>query len=137
MSVPHKANWHFSTLKRQHKLFVTITNKHSCRSRQNSGDAKNFCPNFPKLPRKVFVRLLSTNFLPQRLWRRFLVWPSNKGFHLCFLQTLCAIFWNQTILGVIFTRSFRDFAQIFRDFAVFFNKSKLLGGRLHTLLSAS
>jgi len=38
-----------------------------------------------------------------------------------FLQTLGAIFWSQTTLGAIFTRIFRDFAQIFR-------KSKLLGG---------
>jgi len=28
--------------------------------------AKDFCPNFPKLSRKVFMRLLPTNFLPQR-----------------------------------------------------------------------
>jgi len=41
-----------------------------------------------------------------------------------FLQTLGAIFWSEATLDVIFTRIFRDFTQIF-------NKSKLLGVRLH------
>ena len=37
-----------------------------------------------------------------------------------FLQTLGAVFQSQAMLGVIFTRMFRDVAQIF-------SKSKLLG----------
>ena len=48
---------------------------HRCRSRQFLGGAKDFCPNFPKLTRKLFVRLLPTNFLPQRAWKPFVdVW---------------------------------------------------------------
>jgi len=44
-------------------------------------DCKNyFCPNFPKLARKVVVRLLPTNFLPQRSGRPVLVWPQGPSF---------------------------------------------------------
>jgi len=44
---------------------------HRCRSRQMFGGAKDSWPNFPKLARKVFVRLFPTNFLPQGSWRSF------------------------------------------------------------------
>jgi len=64
-----------------------------------------------------------------------------------FLQRLSAILSNQTMLGAISSRIFKNFAQIFRDFAQIFrdfaqiskasaqisDKSKLLRVRLHTL----
>jgi len=46
--------------------------------------------------RKVVVRLLPKNFLPQRLLRSFFGVTSKKT---VFLQTLGAIFWSQTTLG--------------------------------------
>ena len=39
--------------------------KRRCRSREIFGGAKDYCPNFPKLAQKFFVRLLLTNFLPE------------------------------------------------------------------------
>jgi len=56
--------------------------KHRCRSKQIFGSAKDFCSNFSKLARKVFVLLFPKHFLPQRLLRPFVVWPPKKGFHL-------------------------------------------------------
>ena len=41
---------------------------------------EGFCPNFPKLPRKVSVQLLPTNILPQRSLTPFLVWLPKKVF---------------------------------------------------------
>jgi len=46
---------------------------HRCRSKQIFGDAKDFSPNFSKLPEKVLVQLLSTNFLPERDMKTFFV----------------------------------------------------------------
>jgi len=39
--------------------------EHRCSSKQIFGGAKDFCPNFPKLARKVFVRLMPANFIPK------------------------------------------------------------------------
>jgi len=50
----------------------------------------------------------------------------KKGLNCVFLQTLDGIFWSQAALGTMF-------AWIFKDFAKIFNKSKLLGVRLHLL----
>jgi len=55
--------------------------EHRCKSRQIFDGTKNFCPNFPKLAQKVFVRLLPTNFLPQKLWRPFFGLTSKKELH--------------------------------------------------------
>ena len=52
--------------------------KPGCRHTIGVGASKflgDFCLNFPKLPRKVVLRLLPSKFLPQRSWRSFLVWP--------------------------------------------------------------
>jgi len=74
---------------------------------------EGFSPDFPKLARKVFVQLLSLNFLPQRSWRPLVGVTSKKRSFCVFMQTLGAIFCGQTRLGDIFTRIFRAFAQIF------------------------
>jgi len=81
---------------------------HRCRSRQILGGAKNFCPNFPKLARKVFVRLCLQIFSHkdhEDLFR----YELQKKFSCVFQQTLGAIF-----------------AQIF-------DKSKLFGVCFHSL----
>ena len=54
--------------------------------------------------RKVVVRLLPKNFLPQRLLRSFFGVTSKKRFSFVFLQTLGAIFWSQTTLGAFLSR---------------------------------
>jgi len=121
----------------------------------NFWGCEGFCPKFPKLARKVYVRLLPTNFLPQKSFLGMASKKRKKVFMCCFcvfLQTLGAMFSNQTTLGAIcarlfrdcaqifrdFSRIFKDFAQIFKDFAwIFrdfshiFDKSKVLGVRLH------
>jgi len=61
---------------------------HRCRSRQIFGGAKDFCQNLPKLARKVFVRLLPTNFLPQGLRRTFVAWRPKNGFVVIFCKRL-------------------------------------------------
>jgi len=49
----------------------------------------------PNLPEKFFVRLLPTNFLPQRSWRPFLVRPPKKGFHVFFCKR-----WSPFLHGI-------------------------------------
>jgi len=51
---------------------------HRCRSKQIFGGAKDFCPNFPKLARKVILWLLPTNVLSQRSWSHFFCVTSKK-----------------------------------------------------------
>jgi len=105
-------------------------------------------PNFPKLPN--FPKKLLCDFcvqiFPTTIMKTILVW-SPKKVCICFAADVDAIFWSQTTLGAIFARIFRDialifrdfawifrnFVQIFRDFARTFDKSKLLGVRLHPL----
>jgi len=103
------------------------------------GGAKDFFPHFLKLARKVFVRLLAANFLPQRSWRSFLDVTSKKEAFVCFSANVGRHLLSQATLGAIFARRFMDFAQIFRDFAQIFrnfsrifDKSKLVEVRLHT-----
>jgi len=100
----------------------------------NIWGCKGFLPKFTKLARKIFgqhfIRIL----------------PNEDLFWLD-LQTLGAIFSNQTKLGAIFAHIFRDFlkvfkdfaqiftvcARIFRDFVRIFTKSELSEVRLHPL----
>jgi len=100
---------------------------HRCRSRRIFGGAKDFCPNSPKLVRKLSKK---SDF-------------QKKALHVI----LGAILLNQTMLGAIFDHIFREFAQIFRDFvkifrdfarilkdfARIFTKSNFLRVRLHPL----
>jgi len=93
------------------------------------GGAKDFCPNFPKLAQKCCLPTFADRF--------FVGVTSRKWSSLVFLQTLGAIFAlifrNFAYIFKGFVRIFRDFAQNFKDFAQIFNKSKLLGVRLHPL----
>jgi len=91
---------------------------HRCRSKQIIGGAKNFWSHFPKLSRKVFVQLLSSNFLSQRSWRPFVGVTSKKVF-VCFSANLERCFSRQT-LGATFARILRDFAQILQYFSWIF-----------------
>jgi len=50
---------------------------------------------------------------------------------MCFTANVGVSFKNQTMLGAIFVRIFRNFAQIFRHFALIADKPKRLGLRLH------
>ena len=70
---------------------------------------KDFCLNYTKLARKAFVRLLPTNFLPQRKGRPVFGVTSKKD-HCVFLQ----------MFGAIFARIVKDLTQIFRGFAQIF-----------------
>jgi len=91
---------------------------HRSWSRQMFGDAKNFCPNFPKLARKNIL----LDFCLQNLSHK-----DHRGFFQCdFQKQSLPVLFLQT-LGTIFTRIFWDFARIF-------NKSKPLLVRLHPRL---
>jgi len=68
---------------------------------------EGFLPEFSRTRTKSFVRLLPTNFLPQKSWRPFFGIASKNQTSLCvFLQNLEAYS----------SRIFRNFAQIFRNF---------------------
>jgi len=73
---------------------------HRWRSKRSFGSAKDFCPNFHNLHKKLSCNIAY----------RFLVWLSKKCSSLVFVKTLGAILWSQTTLGAIFVRIFRDFA---------------------------
>ena len=73
-----------------------------CRSKQIFCGAKNFCPNFPKLSRKVVLWILPKNFLSQRL-RPFLVWPPER-YSFVLLQMLGDIFEVKQRRGPFFPR---------------------------------
>ena len=101
------------------------------------GGVKDFCPNFPKLARKIFGPLFMLIFSQDdrfcdNLQRWLFMWFS----------TGCVpLFSNQIKLSAIFACIFREFAQnftdvakvftdftsLFRDFDRIFTKSKLLG----------
>jgi len=98
---------------------------HRFRSRQIFGAAKDFCPNFSKLPRNVFCATFVYKFFSTKIIQTFFGVTSKKVF-MCFLQILGTIFWSQAMLGAIFTQIFSDVAQIF-------SKSQLLGMCLHPL----
>ena len=111
------------------KFFNICPIRHRCRSRPMFGRAKDLYPNFPKHARKVFVRVLLTNFIPQRSWKPFLLWPPKKDLRVFFCK-LWVPFLEMKQRWVPF---FQDFAQIFRYLSRIFDKSKLLGVRLHLL----
>jgi len=72
---------------------------------------RSFARNFPNLP-ETFWATLPINFSLKGHEVHF--WDDLQKRSSCvFLQTLGTILWNQTRLGAIFVRIFRDFAQIF------------------------
>ena len=67
-----------------------LTNNHWCRSRQIFRGAKDFCPYFPKLHRKIFWSLFLQIFFSLR---HFFGTTSKKDFHVI-LRTLGASFFQ-------------------------------------------
>ena len=88
---------------------------------------EEFFPEFPQTSRKVFVLLFS---LKKKIIKTFIEMTSKEKVLMWFCKRWEPFFTNQTRLGAIFARIFRDFVQLF-------NKSKLLGVRLHPLHPAS
>jgi len=110
---------------------------HRCRSRQIFGGAKDFCPNFLKLARKIIFLCMKTAFRMTSKKKRLRV---ILGAIFSNESTLGAISFKSHTLGAIFARNCREFAKVFTDFARIFRdfnrvstKSKLLGVRLHHL----
>jgi len=83
---------------------------------------KDFCPNFPKLARKVVGLSLETFSINIKDYEDRFWYDLRKRSSCVFLEMLGAIFLNQTRLAAIF-------AQIFSNFNRIFHKSKLLGVR--------
>ena len=88
---------------------------------------EEFFPEFPQTSRKVFVLLFS---LKKKIIKTFIEMTSKEKVLMWFCKRWEPFFTNQTRLGAIFARIFRDFVQLF-------NKSKLLGVRLHPLHPSS
>jgi len=88
---------------------------HRFRSRHIFGVTKEFCPNFPKLPQKVFCATFSYKLSPQRSLRPFLVWPPQKVF-MCFSANLGRRFLKSSNVGHYFYADYQecclDFQQI-------------------------
>jgi len=88
---------------------------HRFRTRQIFGVAKDFCPNFPKLTRKVFCATFACIFSPQSSTRAFLVRPPIKVF-MCFSANLGRRFLKTSNIGHYFYPDFqgccKDFQQI-------------------------
>jgi len=92
---------------------------------------RRFLPEFPQTCPKSFL----CDFCLQTFSHKdhkdvFSVWPPKEVF-MCFFAKVGRHFLKSS---TIFAQIFRDFAQNFRDFARIFNKSKLVGVRLHTRL---
>jgi len=100
------------------KLQSSSTVQHRFRSKHIFGGAKNFGPNFTKLAQKVVVRLLPTNFLPQKSWRPFFGVTSKKGLPLFFYKRW-ALFLKSNNVGRNFFPDFQRFPQIVRDLVGF------------------
>jgi len=87
---------------------------------------RRILPEFLYTSPKSFCATFSYKFSPTKIIKTVFWCNLQKRFSCVFLQTLGAIFWSQARLGAIFTRMFRDNAQVF-------SKSNLLGVRLHRL----
>jgi len=89
----------------------------------------------PNLPVKFFVRLLPTNFRPQRSWRHFFDVTSENCPQMFFCKDWGPVFevkqsWAPFLPGcsqifMHWAQNFRDFAHIFQDFAQIFDKPYL------------
>jgi len=80
------------------------------------GGAKEFCPDVPKLARKI------------------LDLQKNKKL---FMSIRVPLLSNQSMLVAIFAPIFKEFWKVLRDFARIFTKSKLLEVRFHPCTPAS
>jgi len=95
--------------------------RYRCRRRKGFGSAKDFCRNFPNLPEKPLLRILPTNFFPQRPRRRFLC-DIQKNVLLCFYENVGRHFLRSNNIGRHFCPNFQEFCQIFRDFTQIFRR---------------
>jgi len=108
--------------------------QHRCRNRQMFRGSKNFYPNFSKLARYVFVRLLTTNFLPQRSWRPYFGVTSIKRSSCVFLQMLDTIFEIKQCWAPFLPGYFGFCPDCAWIFVRIFDKSKLWRVRLQSCL---
>ena len=118
----------FSTLTRNRCAWM-----HRCRSSQIFGDAKDFCPNFPKLARKVRATFLRI-FPPTKIMNTSFGITSKKCFHVM-LHTLGAIHFYPYFQVVcpdcqVFCEHLHRFCQNFQEFCPDFREIKTFGGVL-------
>jgi len=88
-------------------MFISFK-RHRCRRRQILGDATEFCPNFPKLARNVYVRFI----LPTKE-RPFFGVTSKIRSSSVFLQML-APFLRSNKVGRHFVSDFQEFCPNFQ-----------------------
>jgi len=102
---------------------ISLCRSHRCRSRQIFVDAKDFCPNFPKLVRKNFGPLFVQMFSHEDCcWDDVQIKSScNFGCH------FTRIFIEFAMVFTSCARMSADFPQIFSDFAQIFTTSKFWG----------
>ena len=91
---------------------------HRFRSRHIFRVAKDFFPNFPKLPRKLFCATFSYKLSPQRSLRLFLVWPPKKVF-MCFYANLGRRFLKSSNVGHHFYADYQGCCQNFQQIKTF------------------
>jgi len=91
---------------------------HRFRSRNIFGVVKDFCPNFSKLPRKVFCATFSYKLSPQRSLRPFLVRPPKQVF-MCFSANLGHRFLKSSNVGHHFHTDYQGCCQDFQQIKTF------------------
>ena len=96
---------------------------HRCMSKQIFGGAKDFCPNVPNLPENILIQSLCEYFLTKTAFqmtskKKVFMWFWAPFFQI--KKSWAPCFSNQSTLGAIFARIFREFFKIFRDFAKVF-----------------
>jgi len=79
-------------------------NIHRCRGRQSFWRCKRFLPDFPQNCPKSFCAIFAYKFYSTKIVKTFFGITPKKRLSCIFLQTLGAIFWNQTTLGAISAR---------------------------------
>jgi len=116
------------------KQSISCVSTHRCRSRQIFGCAKELCLNFPKLSWKMFER--QTFQEDQKKTKKGLQSHQTPFFEkkVKFSRISFSLIWSyRNICAQIFW----DFSLSFQDFARIFDKSKLLGMRLHPVHPSS
>jgi len=104
------------------EISFSRTCNHRCRSKQNFGGAKDFCPNCPNFPKKLCD--LPTNFLSQGSWTEGLFrWALWKSLHLFLCKRWAPIFLKSNNIG-------RHLCPDFQLFCPDFRQIKTLGGDL-------
>jgi len=65
---------------------------HRFKSREIFGVAKDFCPNFPKLSRKVFCATITYKFSPTKIMKILFGVTSKKGLRVIFCKPSAPVF---------------------------------------------